>query len=305
MKIFKSVQDLPENNNYGITIGNFDGVHLGHQFLLDEVRLKCQKRSQSMVVMTFNPHPLVILKGKESFLLNDYDEKVERLRDFGVEYIIEIPFDRGFSSLKPNEFLDQFVLDNKVKSLFLGYDFSFGANKKGNHDFVKDYCRDKDVTIEVLGEHNKDKRKYSSSEVRSLLESGQVKEIKNILGKNYQLKGLVKKGFGRGHKLGFATANLSISKVKHLPLVGVYITETTYNNNNYKSITNIGRNPTFVNNSEEVFIETHLLDFNESIYGEVIKISFLDRLRDEMKFENKEKLIEQVMLDIETRKNYV
>lgn len=304
MQIFNHIQELPVGLSFGLTIGNFDGVHLGHKYLLEQVKESCKEKSLVTAVMTFNPHPLVVLKGKKSFLLSDYDERARALNDFGVEYLIEVPFDRNFSSLEPGSFLDQYVFaNNNVKALYLGYDFSFGADKKGNHDFVKKYCETKEVSIQVLGEHCVGERKYSSSQIRNLLVSGEVSSIKNILGNNYSFKGLVKRGYGRGAQLGYPTANLKVSDIKQMPRNGVYATETWYEGKKYKSVTNIGKNPTFIKNSDEVYIETYLLNFDKDIYGEEVKLVLIDRIRDEKKFESREQLIEQIGKDVETRRS--
>ena len=302
MKVLNSIVELPSSNEYGLIIGNFDGVHLGHQKLLDEVARECRQRNQKMVVVTFVPHPLVILRNEKSFLLNSYEERRSLLQDNGVEWLVEIPFSRDLSMTDPSDFLDEYILKNKqIKSLFLGHDFAFGANKKGDHNFVNTYCKDKNIQVDVQKKFTADSETYSSSLVRKMLSEGRPDKAAALLGRDFFVTGRVIKGMGRGKQLGFPTANIGLERERKIPAYGVYATLCTFRGCTYKSITNIGKNPTF-DDVDGLNVETNVFDFVGDLYGEEIKVSFVEKIRDEKKFSSVNELIEQIKKDIEKRK---
>lgn len=304
MRVLSSITELPNVNDYGLIIGNFDGVHLGHRKLLKEVVTECKKRGQCMVVLTFVPHPLVTLKNEKSFLLNSYLERRDLLGDQGVQWLVEIPFTRDLSMSSPSDFLDNYILINdRVKSLFLGHDFAFGANKKGDHSFVKDYCVDRSISVEIQKKFTADTDTYSSSLVRKELKKGAPKKAARLLGRNFFISGRVIKGVGRGRQIGFPTANISFERERLVPQFGVYGTLCTFRGCTYRSITNIGENPTF-DDISGVHVETNIFDFSEDLYGEEIQVSFIEKIRDEEKFTSVNELIEQIKVDIEQRKSW-
>ncbi|MBT3583314.1 MAG: bifunctional riboflavin kinase/FAD synthetase [Halobacteriovoraceae bacterium] len=298
MKIIGSISEIEGDQKLGITIGNFDGLHLGHKDLLTQVADHCHKGDLKFLVITFIPHPSQILFPQPSFLLNTYAGKRQLLKDYGVKYLLEIPFTRNFSTLSPEEFLCEVILkDQRVSSIFMGYDFAFGKNKKGNYQFVKDYCSDKDISVCLQEEFKKGDKKVSSSEIRKQLKAGDISQANSLLGRPYFLTGTVIKGKGRGKQIGIPTANLDFLPECLVPKKGVYLTESYCGSESFKSVTNIGVNPTF-ENSETLHVESHILDFSQNIYGESIEVHFLARLRDEKKFENKEQLVRQIQADI-------
>jgi riboflavin kinase / FMN adenylyltransferase len=303
MKVLNSIAELPNNNKYGLIIGNFDGVHLGHQKLLKEVSNECNKRNEKLVVLTFIPHPLITLKNEKSFLINSYVERRELLNHYGVEFLIEIAFDRDLSVKDPSSFLEEYILINEnVESLFLGHDFAFGANKKGDHNFVKNYCDGKKINIEVQKKFTADTETYSSSLTRDLLKKGEAKQAAKILGRPFFFSGRVIKGLGRGKQLGFPTANMNLQRERLIPGIGVYSTLCTFRGCTYKSITNIGKNPTF-DDVTGINVETNIFDFSGDLYGEEIKVIFVEKIRDEKKFNSVNELIEQIKADVEMRKS--
>ena len=304
MKVLNSIVELPDNNEYGLIVGNFDGVHLGHQKLLREVFMECQKRKQEMVVISFVPHPLITLRNEKSFLLNSYEERRNLLSECGVKWMVEVPFTRDLSMTDPSDFLEDYILNHEqVKSLFLGHDFAFGANKKGDHNFVKKYCEDRPVSIEIQKKFTADTETYSSSLVRRLLKQGEPRKAAELLGRNFFVSGRVIKGLGRGKQLGFPTANIDLEKERLVPEFGVYATLCTFRGCTYRSITNIGKNPTF-DDVTGVNVETNVFDFSGDLYGEEIKVTFVDKLRDEIKFSSVNELIKQIKSDIATRKTW-
>jgi riboflavin kinase/FMN adenylyltransferase len=303
MKVYEKIQDIPSELKFGLTIGNFDGFHRGHQELLEDVKQRCSQSGVETVVMSFVPHPITILRNQKSFLLNTYSERRELLSNGGLNFLVETAFTRDFSTLGPTEFLDKHVFNHSgLKLLFLGYDFAFGANKEGDHEFVKNYCADKDVEVIVQEKFTDSEEIFSSSLVRTHLENGETLKAKDVLGRPFFLRGRVIKGAGRGRQIGFPTANIEVDFSRMVPSFGVYSTLCKYKGGLYKSITNIGQNPTF-NIEEGLNIETNIFDFNEDIYGEEIEILFFEKIRNEHKFSSVNELIKQIKADVEKRKS--
>lgn len=309
MKVIHRLEEIEKIQNQfpaiGLTIGNFDGVHLGHQQLLQHLKQKCVDKSLLFVVITFVPHPQKILHAeRERFLISSYRQRREYLEQSGVDYLIELDFTRDFSTLSGEEFLDQYVLTYpSIESIYLGYDFAFGAHKQGSFDLVKNHCKLKNIDVEVQPKFDLKGSVISSSRIRTSIENGQVDEASELLGRSLCLDGVVVKGEGRGRKIGFPTANIQISPDSIVPKLGVYVTRTTYKGMTFKSITNIGKNPTF-KDSDQVTIETNIFNFNSDIYGESIQIEFISRVRDERRFPTVTDLVDQIKKDVEFAKNY-
>ncbi|MCO4792695.1 MAG: bifunctional riboflavin kinase/FAD synthetase [Bacteriovoracaceae bacterium] len=292
-----------EEGPFGLTIGNFDGVHLGHQDLLSRVRKELDKKNHKMIVMTFNPHPIKIIKGLSAFLLNTYAERRAFLEKNGVDILIEIHFTRDLSTMAPEKFIDDHILSiPNLETFYLGYDFAFGSNKTGDHKFIQDYCKDK-CAVEIQPEYKHKGENISSSKIRRYLQNGNIKEANECLGRDFFISGHVIKGAGRGRQIGIPTANIDFDTDLLVPKRGVYITKSTYRDQVYFSVTNIGINPTF--KDDEIYsVETHLLDFDNDIYGDELSISFVERVRDEVKFNSVNELVSQIKADIETAKKY-
>ena len=291
MIIIKNIDELKttySEDNIHVTIGNFDGVHLGHREFLSRIYQGCKQQKSRFVVITFVPHPVQILKAQSGFLINTFTERRELLAECGVDYLLEIDFTRDFSTLSPEDFLERFV---------------FGANKSGDYQLAKNLCNKKQVFLVLQDEFRLDNNSISSSAVRSSIQAGDVEQANALLGRSYFLSGRVIKGQGRGRQIGFPTANLDYDKELMIPSRGVYITQTTIHDMTYNSVTNIGINPTF-NMGHEINIETHLLDFNRDIYGEGMRVSFLKKLRDEKKFSSVNDLITQIDLDVVSTKTF-
>jgi riboflavin kinase/FMN adenylyltransferase len=309
MKILQNLLDIPRTNNVwpaiGLTIGNFDGVHLGHRQLLQKIKSDCEARQLLFVVVTFIPHPQKILQpDKERFLINSYDQRRHLLKELGVDILVEMKFTRDFSTLKAQDFLSRYLLAYpNLKNFYLGYDFAFGANKEGGYDLVNSICLPRGITVEIQPKFEKDNEIVSSSLIRDRILSGNVHQVAPLLERPFHLEGVVVKGEGRGKKIGFPTANIQVSQDLIVPQKGVYVTRTIYKGMTYQSITNIGNNPTF-KDTDQIHIETNLFDFSDDIYGEVLDIQFLYKLRDEKKFPTVNDLIYQIKTDVETARNF-
>ncbi len=301
-EIQKIESDVP---NLGLTIGNFDGVHKGHQAMLKKIKKACEIKKLKLAVITFNPHPQKILNPEKiKFLISSYEQRRKIISQLGVDYLVEIPFTRDFSTLAPEEFLENFVfIYPNINTFFLGYDFAFGANKKGDHGVVKSICDKKSIFVEVQPKYEINNLIISSSLIRSEISKGDFNLVNSILGRPFHLEGVVIKGEGRGKKIGFPTANIQPMDDLILPDRGVYITKTHYRDMTFKSITNIGVNPTFKDDNI-LNIETNIFDFNLDIYGERIDIEFLSKVRNEKKFSTVNDLISQISMDVKMAKNF-
>jgi riboflavin kinase / FMN adenylyltransferase len=282
----------------GVTIGNFDGVHLGHQSLLSQIKSNFRSKEIKLLVITFVPHPMKVLKAKTSFLIHSYNNRRKLLEKNGVDYLVEVDFTRDFSSLDAVSFLENYLFKIKnLDSIYLGYDFAFGSNKQGGRNLVLNECKKRNIDIEIQPEFKEDNQLVSSSLIRNELEKGNVSRANEFLGRAFTITGMVVKGQGRGRQIGFPTANISFFEDKKIPKGGVYITRTKYRDQDYYSVTNIGINPTFSDHSV-LSVETHILDFDNDIYGESLEISFLKNLREEKKFQSVNELINQIKIDV-------
>ncbi len=307
MIVIKSFEDLKEvyaEEKVQVTIGNFDGVHVGHREFLARISNDCKKSKAKFVLITFIPHPVQILKAQTGFLINTYNERRELLAECGVDYLLEVDFTRDFSTLSPEEFLKKYVFSfSGIEKVYLGHDFAFGANKSGDYKLAKTLCEKENIQLILQDEFKTHNHSVSSSIVRNEIKLGEMEKVKLLLGRAYFLSGHVIKGQGRGKQIGFPTANLDYDKSLILPAGGVYVTQTTVHGMTYNSVTNIGINPTF-NAGHVINIETHLIDFNRDIYGENMRVSFLKKLRDEKKFSSVNDLIAQIEADVKTAKDF-
>jgi riboflavin kinase / FMN adenylyltransferase len=299
MKILTHISEINQNESLAVTMGNFDGLHLGHKKFITEFVQEAKTRKSSNLVVTFVPHPLTILKNKLNFLINTYEQRRSFMEDLGVEYLLELDFSRDFSTQLPETFLDSYIFSHPGISFFyLGHDFSFGANKTGDHEFMRSFCTKRKIDFKIQNEFKVGDSSLSSSFIRDLLTQGDVEGANIYLGREYFLEGFVVKGEGRGKKIGFPTANIEFDHSLLTPAKGVYITNTITQGEKYISVTNIGVNPTFVSKFK-ITVETHLLDFSRDLYGEKLTVIFLKKIRDEIKFPNVNELITQIKKDIE------
>ena len=309
MKVLHNLLDIPQGKAQypaiGLTIGNFDGVHLGHIQLLEKIKSDCISNNLAFVVVTFVPHPQKILQPeKERFLLASFEQRRILLEKLGVDYLVEMKFTRDFSTLGPEDFMDKFLFCYpNLKNFYLGYDFAFGANKQGGFDLVKQICAPRGIYVEIQPKFEHKSQVVSSSLLRELIQDGKIEEANDFFGRPFHIEGLVIKGEGRGKKIGFPTANIQVSPDLIVPQKGVYVTRSTYKGMMYQSVTNIGNNPTF-KDTDQLNIETNLFDFDLDIYGETLDIQFLHKIRNERKFPTVNDLITQIKADVELAKKH-
>jgi riboflavin kinase/FMN adenylyltransferase len=280
-----------------LTIGNFDGVHLGHREIFRRVVDKARELEGTATVVTFEPHPLRLLAPEKAPLrLNTPEEKVRLLSASCIDLLVVLDFTRQLADLPAEAFVSEILVRKLgVKHLIVGYDYAFGRDRQGNTDFLAAQARLHNFTLEVLEPISARQQAHSSTMIRQFLREGRVAEAVNVLGRNFTLDGEVVHGDGRGRKLGFPTANL-VTQKEILPRDGVYAVKVKWQDNYYDGVINIGRRPTFADSAPT--LEIHLMDFQGDLYGERLRIYFVDRLRDELKFSSVDALQEAVMKDI-------
>ena len=304
MKIYNNLKDIPVPlADSFVTIGNFDGVHLGHHMLFSEVVSRAYQKQGTSVVITFDPHPLQVIRPDIGIkLISTYEQKVELISLAGIDVLVVIPFTSDFATTSAETFVDKVLIRTiGVKELVVGYDYAFGKGRQGNIEFLQDQGRLKGFPVTVVEPYYVDDMLVSSSKIRELVSEGRMMDVKKLLGRNYQIRGTVQEGKKRGGTVvGFKTANLNLSEEDLCPRHGVYVTQVVYDGKCYGGVLNIGYNPTFGEN--KLSAETHIFDFNQDIYGRKIKINLLKYLRGEKKFSGPEELAEQIHHDIRQAK---
>ena len=304
MKIIDRLENISQPfKNAVITIGNFDGVHIGHQALFHEVIERAADIDGTSIAMTFEPHPLRVLQ-KNSLppLITVYEQKNELIERTGIDVLICIPFTREFASLSAAAFIkDLLVAKIGMRVIVVGKDYTFGKNREGNLSVLKSYASELGYEV-IVTDWIKAKRevagRISSTKIRELIMAGEVEPARKMLGRHYQIRGLVVKGRDRGGKLlGIPTANINLQD-ELCPKTGIYAVTVEYNQQLYQGVANIGYSPTF--DDHQFTVEVHLLNFSENIYGQKIRVNFIQRIRNEKKFVGIADLKEQIHQDIKT-----
>ncbi len=293
-------------NNAVITIGNFDGVHIGHQALFHEVIEKADAINGTSIVMTFEPHPVRVLKQNgHPPLITLYEQKVELIESSGIDVLICVPFTLEFAVISAKDFVEDILLRRiGMKAIVVGEDYTFGKNRKGNIKLLQTYAKNHGFEVIVADwilTLNKSRDRISSTRTRELVMAGRVDEAQKLLGRYYQIRGVVTTGRNRGGRLlGFPTANITLQD-ELCPKTGVYAVTVELENKIHKGVANIGYSPTF---GDHIFtVEVHLLDFNENIHDRKIRVNFIQRIRDEKKFSNISELSDQIKKDIVKARN--
>lgn len=282
-----------------VTIGAFDGIHRGHQYLIRRLREHAEASKQVPVVLTFYPHPEMVLRGfQPGFYLTLPDEKARLLGELGVELVITHPFNEEIRLIRAQAFVESLLIHLKMKSLWIGADFALGYKREGNVAFLQAQGQRQGFDVRVVDLMDAGGERVSSSRIRQALSNGEAAEASRLLGRPYQISGTVIKGNERGRTIGFPTANLAISKEKAIPAGGVYAGWAQVGSDHYSTVVNIGVRPTF-DGTSNLTIEAHLLDYSGDLYGQEISLSFVDRLRDEQKFSGIEELVTQIQRDVE------
>lgn len=280
-----------------ITLGNFDGLHLGHQELIKTIIRRAEETGGLSMVVTFRPHPLKILAPEKCPpLISIYEEKILLLEKLGIDVLVKIPFTVDFSAMEPRDFVKDVLCDLLgAREIFVGYNYRFGKGRKGNILMLRDLGKEFGFSVREVEQVSLDGEVISSTRIRQLLKNGEVEHAAKLLGRPYAICGIVVKGDGRGRGLGFPTANIA-SKHAIIPGSGVYAARLFVRDRHYDGVVNIGMRPTF--DAKSLAVEVHIFDFDEDIYGEEITVYFIRKIREEKKFRNAEALIGQIQADI-------
>ncbi len=305
MKIHNSINSLKIKNPV-LTVGTFDGVHLGHKKILKKLVQNAKEIGGEAVVFTLHPHPRKVLfpETNNLFFLNTIEEKAKLLEEIGVKHFIVYPFTKDFANLSSCNFIEEILFNQlQIKQLIVGYDHHFGKDKQGNFEALKKCCAKFNIEIFKVGAFEQDGITISSTKIRNELLTGDIELANKYLNYNYSLSGKVVSGNKIGRKIGFPTANIEFEKDKVLPKKGVYAVKVFVANKEYKGMLNIGTRPT-INISNKKNIEVHIFDFHEDIYGTEVKISFFKYIRNEIKFKNIEDLKIQLIKDKKIVKSF-
>ena len=306
MKIFHSINEFHSDKKTIVTIGTFDGVHLGHAAILKKLTQNTQNETFESTVLTFFPHPRMVLQGKSDLkLLNTINEKIELLEKIGIDNLIIHPFDEKFAELNAEAFVSTILVDHLlVQKIIIGYDHRFGKNRTANIDDLISFGAQYGFEVEQISAQEIDEISISSTKIRTALEEGDIQLANEYLGYSYFLSGTVVKGKQLGRTIGFPTANISLEEdYKLVPQNGVYVVQAEIDCKTIYGMMNIGFNPTV--QGKQKTIEVHFFDFEADIYNRKIQVAILQRIRSEKKFKSIELLTKQLDEDRSFSRNYL
>jgi riboflavin kinase / FMN adenylyltransferase len=292
---FESVQ-LPDS---WLTIGAFDGVHLGHQAILNQLTAGARQANVPAVVLTFYPHPARVLSGsRDVFYLTSPEQRRDLLAQAGADIVITHPFSHALSQIEAEDFIAQLHARLGFRQLWIGYDFALGKGRRGNAQLLQQLGEQFGYQLHVIEPVQAENEPVSSSRVRRALKQGDVQTAAQLLGRSYSIRGRVIPGDGRGRTIGIPTANLQVWEEQVIPGPGVYVSQAEVKGQTWGAVTNVGYRPTFDNQPERPQVEAHLLDFEADLYGREVNLSFIARLRPEQRFASVQTLVEQIQKDI-------
>ena len=300
MELFNALEQIEARlEDSVVTIGNFDGVHKGHQALFDLTKGQAEAISSKSVALTFNPHPLKLLRPeKMPLLITTFEQKLDLIKNLGLDFILCLPFTKELANVTAEDFVKKILFDRlKIKELVIGHDYTFGKGRKGSSAFLKETAKQYGFKVHQLNPVYDEDMLVSSTAIRNLIIEGNMLLAKRLLGRYYRISGSVVHGMNRGQRLlGFPTANI-VSQNELIPKAGVYAVHVLADGLVYHGVTNIGYNPTFP--EHRFSIETHILDFKDNLEGKSIEIMFIERIRSEQPFQGPDSLAFQIKLDIQ------
>lgn len=287
-----------KNDNTCLAIGAFDGLHKGHQLIIKQAIKIARKNNYPAAVLSFHPHPLKIIAGKNPPpAVVSRRQKISLLAEMGVDYYFEQEFNQEFAHLRAENFINDILIDKiRVNTIVVGDDFRFAYKNEGNVDILREMGKLHNFKAEIISQLHASDDRISSTRIRKLLKAGELKQAKKLLGRPYQICGKVIHGKKRGRTMGFPTANLKLEADYALPPEGVYAVKVNIDQQEYIGAANLGYNPTF--NNQEISFEVYLLDFKKDIYGKRLCVDLIEFIRGERQFKNKEELINQMQQDI-------
>ena len=299
MRVFRDLDHLPAFKNGVLTIGTFDGVHIGHQALLSRINELAHQHHGESIIVTFHPHPRLVINPEDTSLklLNTTEEKIELLGHYKVDNVVVVPFSRDFSEQTAETYISHFLVKNFHPSyLVIGYDHRFGKDRTGDYGLLDRQKVMYGYQLEAISKQMLDDISISSTKIRHALQDGDITMANDLLGHNYMLSGIVVKGLQNGRKLGYPTANIQVQDTnKLIPGTGIYAVKVHYSGYTYQGMLSIGFNPTF--EGREQTIEVNILDFDKEIYGEPLTLEFIQFIRHEKKFHSLEELIRAIDAD--------
>jgi len=299
MQSVTALEDLRPDRPSCLTIGAFDGVHRGHQALIGDMVAHAHGAGKAAVVVTFFPHPSVVLRGRRpSFYLTTPEEKAEALRALQVDALVTHPFSHEVAAIRAADFVDRLVAHARLSELWCGEDFALGHNREGTVEFLRAEGQRKGFDVVPVPPTLIDGEVISSTRIRQTLRDGAVEQAARYLGRPFRLSGQVVEGAKRGRQLGIPTANLAVWDEHAVPAVGVYACRASAGDQHAQAVVNIGFRPTFEGGEARPVIEAHLLDFAGDLYGQTLRLEFAARLRPEQKFSGVEALLAQIRQDI-------
>jgi riboflavin kinase/FMN adenylyltransferase len=300
MKHIYHVSEAKLNRNSIVTVGMFDGMHRGHQYLIQHLVEKAHSNDRDAVVLTFFPHPDKVIRNiEERYYLTTPEYRAYLIGELGVDWVITHPFDESVRQIRAADFVDMLHKHLRMSALWATASFAMGYKREGNIEFLTAQGLEKGFTVETIDyllANGGDAHRISSSEIRQTLTEGDVEQATYYLGRPYTVAGEVVSGEMRGRQIGFPTANIDVWQEQILPRHGVYACWATLGTERFMAVTNIGHRPTF--GGEDATVEAHLLDFDRDIYGQHLVVEFVARLRDEMKFAGIDALVEQIDRDV-------
>ena len=296
MKYFKNTTEFQVTEPTVISLGKFDGIHRGHELLMEQLAKK-KKDGLKTAIFTFDIPPKKNVEHVETKVLTTNEEKMHIFEELGIDYLVECPFTKEIMCMEPEDFIRMLVEKLSVKCIVAGEDFHFGHNRRGDYEMLRKYAGEYGYEAIILKKMKEDARDISSTFVREEIAAGNIEKANHLLGYHYFVKGVVKHGNRIGRTIGIPTVNLLPPEEKLLPPFGVYVTEVLIDGKRYRGVTNVGCKPT-IEGKNPVGVETHLLEFREDVYDQVVTVEFIHRLREERKFENIEALKEQMQKDI-------
>ncbi len=297
MRLIHDLRDAQLTEESVVTIGSFDGVHRGHQRLLNRARQSALTAQRASVAITFFPHPSVVLGRAEPFYLTSPEEKLVQINQIGIDLLIELPFTRETSLTRAAEFVDQLITHLHMRELWIGHDFALGHNREGTPAFLTRLGQERGYVVHAIDALTNDGEIISSSNIRAALRAGDIAHANKQLGRPFRLSGRVVKGDGRGKTIGIPTANLEVWPEHAVPANGVYACRAWVGHIPHRAAVNIGTRPTVTHQSTRT-IEAHLLDFDKDIYGINVALDFIARLRGEQKFAGVQELVAQIKKDV-------
>ncbi len=306
MNIYHNLSEFKPKGNAIVTTGTFDGVHIGHRKILSRLIEKAQEVGGESVLLTFWPHPKLVLSPdshtRVTRILTTIEEKTELLEKLGIDHLVILPFTREFSELSCEQYIEDVLISGfGTKAIVIGYDHRFGRNREGGIDYLLQHSERFKMEIEEINRQEIDNITISSTKIRKALAEGNILTANELLGRNYDFSGTVVKGRQLGRQIGFPTANVNIAnEFKLIPKNGVYAVKAWVRGLQYGGVMNIGVRPTV--EGKGVTQEVYIFDFSDDIYGETVRVEIVDFIRDEQKFDGIETLIQQIKADVETAK---